>query len=155
MSEITRKPGIYPVYKKSAAAQIGLINPTFNDQGWLEKEGAIFIEVAPAIGKDSNDNTTYGWKDKTKKISFSLSPNDITLLFNDFEKSIVHEYQGKIKTLTMKQGDQDKYPGSYMMTVQVVDSEKNKHFVTVPFTAGEIRYFSKLLETAAWKILGW
>lgn len=155
MSEtVTRKPGIYPVYKKSAAAQISLINPQFNDKGWLEKSGAIFIEAAPAIGKDEHDNITYGWKDQTKKVSFSLGVNDLSLLFDNFEKSIVHEYQGKIKSLTFKAGE-GKYEGTYMMNIQVTESKDEKRFVTVPFTAGETRYFTELMKVATHKILGW
>lgn len=150
MSDVKRS-GTYDVFKKSAAAKFSLIPPTYADKGWVERNGAIFVEVATAVGEDANGNITYNWGEK---ITFSLGMNDLALLFEDFSKSLVHVYQGTNKALQFQAG-QGKYEGTYMMSVSSKDAAGVQKRITVPVSAGEAAVLTRLLGAATSKLIGW
>jgi hypothetical protein len=147
-----RKTGAYSIFKKSAAAKYALVPPTYKDTGWMEKEGSVMIDAAVSTGEDGKGNYEYDWKNK---IVFSLSINDLALLFDDFSKSLVHQYQGKTKTLQFIPG-KEKYEGTYMMQLlEKDDSSGQTRKVSVPVSSGEAAVIGRLLGAATTKILGW
>ena len=42
--------GQYKIYKSLGAAQFKLILPRRNEKGFIQKDGAVLVEVAPGIG---------------------------------------------------------------------------------------------------------
>jgi hypothetical protein len=69
-------PTSFNVYKKSAAAQFTLLPPRRDDNGRIQKTGAVLLEVAPSQGEKS-----YDWKNN--KITFAFGINDLTQFFDD------------------------------------------------------------------------
>lgn len=144
------RPGQFCIYKGVGAAQINLILPTHNEKGYIEREGTIIIEASSAVGKDDKGLPTYSWGNK---ISFALGINDLALLMQDIETSLIHDYQGKIKTLKFTAG-KDRYEGTYTMNLlQKEDAKQNK--IMVPLSAGEMRLFIILMERGCTRMLGW
>jgi hypothetical protein len=151
MSDVVNKPGQWGIYKKSAAAQLSLILPTYNDKGWLVKAGGVLMEATKSVGKDDNGNILYDW---TQKVTLLLAMNDIALLYGNIEAKIVHEYQNSVKNFSLKPGTGD-YTGTWQMMFYVKDSEGGIKNAVVPMTAGEFEVFGRLLDRAAIKSLGW
>jgi len=142
------KSGTYPVYKSLGAAQFSLMPPKGNDKGYLEREGAILLEVAPGDG--NKDNPQWDWS-KDKKITFAIGLPDIAIILDQTKESprIVHDNKGVLKTLEFKAGT-GKYEGTYMMCL----SEGQKK-VTVPFSNGEYQILIRLLVAAAPTLIHW
>jgi hypothetical protein len=150
--EITKKTGTFAVFKKSAAAKISLIPPTYNERGWIDREGSVMIEAAASTGKeDPNGNVIYNWGEKH---SVSLGMNDLCLLFDNFSKSLVHDYKGKLKTITFVPGS-EKYPGTYMLNLTEKSQESGDRKVTIPISAGETQALTMLLRHALPRMIGW
>jgi hypothetical protein len=141
----------YNIYKKSAAAQISLLSPVYEQEGWIKKEGGVLFEVALQEGTDTSGNNTYNWKEK---ISFSFGMNDLALFFGDPETRLVHEYQDKTKTFQLTAG-KDKYEGTFMLKVTEKGTTGTTRSVSVPISGGEAALLNKLLTYAAPKIIGW
>ena len=145
------KPGIYPVYKRSAAAQFALILPTHNEKGWLERQGAVLIEAAVAVGTNANENIEYGWGNK---ITFSLGPNDLNSLFENPDKPLIHQWKGSTKSVRFQPGS-GKYEGTWMMHVNEKTDTGTENKISVPVGAGEWHSLNVLLRAALPKMLGW
>ncbi len=149
---VTNKPGQFGVYKKSAAGQVSLILPTFNDKGWLTKTGGVMIEATKSTGTDAEGNPQYDWTNS--KITFSLGMNDLALLFNDIEAKLVHEYKGAIKGLQFKAATDPKYAGTYQLLMNHKDADGSRN-VMVPLSGGEMQVLTRLLDSATPRMLGW
>ena len=144
--------GSFDIFKGSAAAKISLLPPTANEKGWMQKSGAVLIEAAKVMGTDG-DNKLYDWKEG--KISFGLGVADIcNLLENPETTKLVHEYQGKTKSLSFKESADERYAGSWMMSIREKD-EQGSRALSVPLSAGEFTALGLLLRAALPKMLGW
>lgn len=148
---MSQKTGSYPIYKKLGAAKLSLIPPTFNSNGWVEKEGALFVEASTGLGEDANGNLTYDWNNK---IVFAIGLNDLALLFEDFSKKLVHVHQGKTKTLQFTAGS-GKYEGTFMLTLSEKEEKGTPRSVSVPVSAGESQVIGVLLRSCPARFLGW
>lgn len=145
------KPGIYPVYKKSAAAQFALILPTFNEKGWIERPGAVLVEAAPATGNTNGDNPEYAWN---QKITFSIGVGDLNFLFQDPAKALIHQWKGSTKSLRFQPGE-GKYEGTWMMYLSEKDDQGVEKKTAVSLTSGEMFSLQLLLKAALPRMLGW
>ena len=139
-------PSSFNVYKKSAAAQFTLLRPRRDDNGRVQKTGAVLLEVAPSQGEKS-----YDWKNS--KLTFAFGINDMTQFFDDPNSSkwgsFFHQNDGVNKKLIFSEG-KDRYQGTYMMSLMSGDVK-----VTVPLSAGEFHVISRLFAASIPKILGW
>lgn len=146
MQQQQQYPTSYNIYKKSAAAQFTLLPPRRDDNGRIQKTGAVLLEVAPSQGEKS-----YDWKNK--KITFAFGINDLTQFFDDPSSSrwgsFYHDNDGVGKKLTFSQGE-GKYAGTYMMSLSSGEDR-----VSVPISAGEFQVLGRLFTAALPKILGW
>jgi hypothetical protein len=146
--------GIFPVYKKKAAAQFSIIKIKTDDSGKIQKEGSILLEVAPAIEGKSK---AYDW---SKKISFAISRADIVTLMENPKAPprIMHvppSDSGTTKALEFVPGE-GAYAGTYMMKI----GENNKaagtnKYYTVPLSAGEYYCMQSLMLGSLRYLIGW
>lgn len=124
--------------------------------GWKQREGAIFVEVAPTSGQNK-----YDWD---RKINFALSVTDmgkiIHFLASGKDTSIMHDPGAK----TDKQGSVKKYlnlsspkgildAGAMLTLSQTSDQDKLQH--TVPLSPDECIVLRQLLLSAVPAALQW
>jgi hypothetical protein len=125
-------------------------------QGWRQREGAIFVEAAPATGQNK-----YTWEDK---ITLALSVTDMGKIVHFFstgkDLSIMHDPGAK----TEKQGAVKKYlnlsspkglleGGAMLQLSQTAGEERLSH--TVPLSPDECIVMRQLLLTAISTALLW
>lgn len=144
-------PSQFKVYKKIGAAQFGLIRPRTDDNGRIEKDGAILLEVAKSKGERS-----YDW---SNKITFAIGMSDLTTLFGnpDEPKALIHTMPGSdtTKKLEFIPGE-GKYQGTYRLSMSEFSRDKSKNnSIMVPLDAGEYTVLLRLMLSAAPKFLGW
>jgi hypothetical protein len=139
-------PTSFNVYKKGAAAQFTLLPPRRDDNGRIQKTGAILLEVAPSQGEKS-----YDWKNG--KITFAFGISDLSQFFDNPNSpkwgSFYHDNDGTGKKLTFSPGE-GKYEGTYMMSLTSGDQR-----VSVALSSGEFQVLGRLFTAALPKILGW
>ena len=139
-------PTSYNVYKKSAAAQFTLLPPRRDENGRIQKTGAILLEMAPSSGEKS-----YDWKNN--KITFAFGINDLSQFFNDPSSpkwgSFYHDNDGVGKKLTISPGE-GRYEGTFMMSLS---SGENR--ISVSLTGGEFQVLGRLFTAALPNMLGW
>lgn len=146
--------GSFDIFKGSAAAKVSLIPPTANAKDWMESSGAVLIEAAKVIGTDGQ-NKKYDWS-KGNKISFALGIADIcNLLENPETNKLVHEYQDETKSLSFKESVDERYAGSWMMSLRVKSQDGTSRNLTVPMTGGEFAALGILIRAALPKMLAW
>jgi Whirly transcription factor len=125
-------------------------------EGWRQREGAVFVEVAPPSGANK-----YDWE---KKITFALSVTDmgkiIHFLTTGKDLAIMHdpgaktEAQGAVKkylNLTSPKGLLD--GGCMLQLSQSSSEDKLSH--TVPLSPDESIVIKQLLLTAVASALQW
>lgn len=128
------------------------------DQGWKQREGAVFIEVAPPLGGNK-----YDWE-QGKKITMALSVTDMGKIVHHLssgtECKIMHDPGAKTAT----QGAVKKYlnlssPEGIMTRGTLLslsqDSGGDKNNVTVPLSPDECIVVRQLLLTAISRALQW
>lgn len=136
----------FNVFKKSAAAKFTLLPPRYKDNGWVDKQGCILLEMAPSIGDKS-----YDWKNQ--KLTFAFGMNDLVSFFDDPSSSkwgsFFHDNDGTTKKLSITHGE-GKYAGTFMMSLSSGDQR-----VSVSLSAGEFQVLGRLFTAALPKILSW
>lgn len=144
------RSGSFHIYKSLGAAQFTLIPPSFGSKGFLDKDGAVLLEVAPGDG--NKDDPKWDW---AQKINFALGLPDIALLLDTTKSSprLVHDNKGVLKTLELKAGE-GKYEGTYMLTLSE-GSKDGRRAVSVPFSNGEYNLLIRLLVAAAPTLIAW
>lgn len=144
------RSGNFNIYKSLGAAQFSLIHPSFGAKGFLDKEGAVLLEVAPGDG--NKDNPVWDW---SKKINFAIGLPDIALLLDVTKGNprLVHDNKGVLKTLELKAGE-GKYEGTYMLSLSEGPKE-SRRAVTVPLSNGEYNLLMRLLVSAAPLLINW
>jgi hypothetical protein len=139
-------PSSYNIYKKSAAAQLTLLPPRRDENGRIQKTGAILLEMAPSQGEKS-----YDWKNN--KLTFAFGINDLSQFFNDPSTpkwgSFYHDNDGVGKKLTISPGE-GRYEGTFMMSLS---SGENR--ISVSLTSGEFQVIGRLFTAALPSMLGW
>lgn len=142
-----RHPGKLKFYKSTGAAQFTLVPPRRNRDGYVTKEGAILVEVAPGEGSDRNPD--WNW---SKKISFAISVADIMALnCNDKDQSrLFHKHRETPKTLQFQPG----YNDTVLMNL-AMGRGSDRNTVTVPLTGGEYEVIMKSLVAMVPNLLGW
>ena len=139
-------PTSFNVYKKSAAAQFTLLPPRRDDNGRIQKTGAVLLEMSPSQGEKS-----YDWKNQ--KLTFAFGISDLVNFFDDPSSSrwgsFYHDNDGVGKKLTITPGE-GKYQGTYMMGLSSGDTR-----VSISLSAGEFQVLGRLFTAALPKILGW
>lgn len=126
------------------------------DQGWRQREGAVFLEVAPPLGQNK-----YDWE---KKVTIALSVTDMGKIVHHLttgtECKITHdpgaksERQGEIKkylNLTSPSGIMDK--GCLLSVSQTAGDDKVSY--TVPLSPDECLVIRQLMLTAVSRALQW
>lgn len=152
MSE-RRRSGQYTLYKKIGAAQFSLIGPTYSDEGFVKRDGCVFLEMAPGI---PGQEKSWNW---AQKITFGIGIADIAL-FMDSDSGYVKlthdagtDTESNIKNLELKPGE-GKYAGTFMLSLYQKQGEETRK-ASVGVSAGEYQVLMRLLSTAIPVILGW
>jgi hypothetical protein len=139
-------PTSYNVYKKTAAAQFTLLPPRRDENGRIQKTGAILLELAPSQGEKS-----YAWKNQ--KLTFAFGISDLTAFFDDPGSpkwgSFYHDNDGTGKKLSITPGE-GKYAGTFMLSLSSGESR-----VTIALSGGEFQVLGRLFTAALPKMLGW
>lgn len=139
------KSDSFNVFKKSAAAKFTLLPPRYKDNGWMDKQGCVLLEMAPSQGEKS-----YDWQNK---LTFAFGMNDMVSFFDDPSSSkwgnFFHDNGGVTKKLSITHGE-GKYAGTFMMSLNSGDSR-----VSVSLSQGEFQVLGRLFTTALPKMLGW
>lgn len=141
--------GIFKIYKNSGAAQFSIKDPTFNEQGYLSREGAVLIQVGKGAGKDKDGNIKIDWDNK---IIFAINMADIAKLLDTSDPKagrLFHEHNGTNKTLELVPGT-GQYEGTWKLQVYA-----DKQSIMVPLTNGEYNLIMRLLVAAAPRLIGW
>jgi|14_taG_2_1085336.scaffolds.fasta_scaffold01357_7 hypothetical protein len=149
------RSGVLKIYKNTGAAQFSLIPPQRDEQrGFVQKDGAVLVEVAPCDGKDANGNIKAFWDQKLK---FAISIADIASLMdraNPKAGRLYHKFQGNSKSLQFVPGT-GQYEGTYMLRVEQGSGDTRQQ-VAVPLTNGEYELIMRLIiGCAAPKLIGW
>lgn len=139
-------PASYNIYKKSAAAQFTLLPPRRDDNGRIQKTGAVLLEVAPSQGEKS-----YDWKNQ--KLTFAFGVSDLTQFFGDPSSSkwgnFYHDNEGVGKKLSISHGE-GKYAGTFMMSLSAGETR-----IAISLSEGEFQVLGRLFTAALPKMLGW
>ena len=139
-------PTSYNIYKKSAAAQLTLLPPRRDDNGRIQKTGAVLLEMAPSQGEKS-----YDWKNQ--KLTFAFGISDLTQFFDDPSSSrwgsFYHDNEGVGKKLSISHGE-GKYAGTFMMSLSSGDVR-----ISISLSGGEFQVLGRLFTAALPKMLGW
>lgn len=138
-------PTSFNVYKKTAAAQFTLLTPRRDENGRIQKPGAILLEMAPSKG-----DKAYDWN---SKIYFAFGLNDLTQFFDDpySDKwgNFFHKNGDTNKKLQISHGE-GRYEGTYTMNLYSGDQR-----IMISLTGGEFTVLSKLFASALPKLIGW
>lgn len=149
-----KRPLAYRIYKgmggKQGCFQFNLV-PAY--KGTRKDEGAVFIDAAPAI-----DKNTYDWKNK---IIFALSVTDIGMVLTGFRQGkfdIYHDPDAQTdkrntrgKRLSLESGE---IPGTFFLRLTEKAGENTKK-VNISLQSHEACILMGLLEDAMPKMLGW
>ena len=138
-------PTSFNIYKKTAAAQFTLLKPRRDENGRIQKPGAILLEMAPSKGEKS-----YDWN---QKIYFAFGLSDLTQFFDDPNNAKWGKFfhkNGEInKKLVISHGE-GRYEGTYTMNLYSEDKR-----IMVSLTGGEFTVLTKLFASALPKLIGW
>ena len=140
-----------PIYKKAGAAQFTLMEPKYDDNGRVAKNGAILLEVA---GPNPNKEKSYDW---ANKISFAFGTSDLCQIFENPDKppKLIHSSPtGSMKNLEFVPGTGN-YTGTYMMKLGEKGTDGNYNNISVPLSSGEYTVLLRLFMSAAPLIIGW
>jgi hypothetical protein len=153
------KSASFAIYKGTGALKISKFPVKRNDKGWVERNGAIYFEVAPSSG--------YKQWDWTKKIVFAAGVQDICNLLdsnlqaNDKKRKCFHDQSKNptsdstaVKTLEFVPGSAD-FPGTYMLKVSEKNPDGAWNSVTVPVSDGEFKVIRGLMTGSVASLLGW
>lgn len=130
------------------------------DDGWKEREGAVFVNITSPKGKN-----VYDWDDK---IVMALSVNDMAEVLHFLETgrdakggdslSLLHdpgaktESQGAVKKF-LRLNAKDLTQGAMLTVVQQTGSDKKEH--VVPLSCVELVTVKTLLRQAITKAMAW
>ena len=143
--------GVMKFYKSAGAAQFTLLPVQRNEKGYVEREGAILVEVAKGDG--NRDNPTWDWD---KKISFAISFADICNLLDDdsTKHRIFHKHKDSPKTLQFVPATDPRWAGTYMLQLSA-GSKDSRSSIGVPISGGEYGAIMRCLVAAMPKLIGW
>ena len=132
-------------YKASGAAQFSILPPRTTPDGYMEKEGAILLEVAPGTGRGRD--LSWDW---SRKITFAISPADIMAMMDQEEPDLFHQSKGVPKKLRVQLG---KNSGWFLsIAMGKGDSRVN---VSLPLTDGEWAMMRKSFVQMFPYLIGW
>jgi hypothetical protein len=151
---------MWPVYKKSAAMQVKLIQSTRqNDQyKTLLRNGSVFIEFANAVeGKDKE----YDWKNK---LNFAIGIGDFPIVYTAY-RELLRSGKMDLKLFHDPNAGTDKKGGN-IKTFQIINGSKAGTFfiglsqtepklkISLPLSVGELYMFIKFIEDNQNSMLG-
>lgn len=149
------KSGVFGIFKGKGAAKFSQIGVRRNDNGWVDKNGAVLLEAAPVVGKRPDGLPHCDWG---QKISFAIGVPDVcNLLESDPKKSRLfhkNERSGTTKSLQFIAATDARYAGTYMMHLSERGPNGEKK-ISVPFSAGEYMILQRLLVASTQMMLGW
>jgi hypothetical protein len=141
------RKGQLKFYKGSGAAQFRLIPPKLTPgTGYVWKDGAILLEVAPGSGRGRD--LSWDWK---RKITFAISYVDIIKMMDDGDNvDIFHDSEGTPKKLMIQPGETK----GWFLTVAEGKGDK-RHSISVPLTDGEWRVLRTTMLNMVPFLCGW
>lgn len=141
------KPSQYSVYKSKTTLRLSLGKPQRDYE-----TGYVFAEVAPAKGKNAENNTIYDWD---KKISIKLGVVDLSKMAYALQYGqscdLVHQYDGGTKTIRLQRTDSG---SPYFFTVLYKKGEAEDK-ISVPISSDEAYVLLTLFQKAITEIHGW
>lgn len=126
------------------------------DQGWKQREGAIFVEAAPTVGANKYDwdqKITFALSvtDMGKIVHFLVSAKDLNIMHDPGAKS---ESAGAVKKYLNMSSPKGLMDGGAMLSLsQQKGSEKITH--TIPLSPDECIVIRQLLMAAIPSALAW
>lgn len=149
-----KRPLTYKIYKGMGGSQGCFqfnLAPAYTSK--KKDEGAVFIEAAPAVGKNK-----YDWDNK---IIFALSANDIGMFLSGFKQGKFEIYHdpdaqterrgSRAKKLSLASGEQ---AGTFFLSLTEKSGDTRKE-ARISLQPQEARILNNLLESALPRILGW
>jgi len=123
--------------------------------GWKLRDGCVFVEMAPTIGKN-----VYDWDNK---ITFALSVNDMSQLLLGLrtgdEVKLMHDpgagtdNKGQVsKYMTFNSPNGTKI-GGFLYLTQIINDDKRNY--KVPLSGAEVVALGELLRVALTRALAW
>lgn len=150
------KSGSFDIFSGQGAFKLYVMAPRRDAQNYIEKEGAILIEAAPASGKTPEGLPIYNW-DKSAKMTFALGMQDIEALLEDRDVAkLFHKDQRNLSNPAFDKSLIVSAPSPSFDKWKLVLSDKvqNKS-VTVIASEGKILILKRLLIAAVPYLIGW
>lgn len=148
--------GNFNVFHGKGVVKFSILLPQRDGNGFVSKEGGIFVEAAPTTGRKRPDGLPeYDWN---QKITFGLNPTDIAQLVdpsNNGDVRLIHKDQRRDppefhKTFTFKPPS-----GNFNTHNLYVEDVLAGSKVFVPFTPGQYLEFQRLVLGALPLLIGW
>ena len=133
-------------YKSGGAAQFRLLPIKMDPDGFVEKEGAILIEMAQGTGT-GRDNLSWDW---ANKIAFAISSTDIMAMCDGEVVDLYHQSKGVPKKLTLTVADRSGY---FLTLAQGKGATRSS--VSMPLSEGEWRVLLKTFVSMVPYLVGW
>lgn len=141
-----KRSGEFALFKGKGAFKAKVILPKYSEKGFVAKDGAIILDIAPTDGKSDLGLPNVDW---SKKVTFALGVPDITILLDAEAPKMIHKIGDVTKTLVFKPGV-EKYEGTYMCNIT-----DGTNSVSVPFSGGEFNLFKRLCLDQVSRLIGW
>lgn len=148
--------GNFNVFHGKGVLKASVFLPRRGSDGFVTKEGALFIEAANAKGKRSDGLPDYDWDNK---VTFSLGPADIAKLvdptvdqpklFHKDQKNRDNPRFDKSLTISPPSGGYNTY------NVNIEDRVAGSGRIFVPMDPGQYQMFQRLLLGSLPLLLGW
>jgi len=149
--------GNFSVFHGKGVMKFSIFLPRRDKNGFVSKDGAVFVEAAPAQGKRSDGLPDYNWD---SKITFSLSPADISQILDPSKNDnvlLIHKDQQNKHNPRFDKSLSIKPPsGNYnTFNFNIKDNLSQNTPIFVPFSPGQYLQFHRLLLDTLPLLIGW
>lgn len=148
--------GNFEVFHGKGVIKFSVFLPRRDDNGFVSKDGAVFVEAAPAEGKRPDGLPNYNWK---KKVTFSLGPADIAQLVDpskDDNVKLIHKDQANSQNPKFDKSFSVQPPqGNYNTFNLNVEDRLEQIRIFVPMSPGQYVQFQRLLLGTLPLLIGW
>lgn len=150
------RPGTLAIFKNKGAAKFTQLPVRFNNNGWVDKNGAVLLECAPVVGTRSDGLPECDWN---QKISFAIGVPDICQIVDPTKVAVKLFHKRSIggtevtKTLQFVPGT-GKYEGTCQLYLSIKGDGADRQ-IFVPLSGGEYLVLLRLLVGSVPWMLNW